>query len=125
MSHDRIIRSALWFTVALNTLGVAIFAPAALGFSSPMLPLPGPRYYIAQVACTVGLFGGVYAWLATQRVINRPLVVVGGLGKLGFFLSTLAFALAGDLPLMTAAQASPDLLLAAIFLWWARTTPAD
>jgi len=86
--------------------------------------VPGPRDYLAQVACTIGLFGCVYAWLAMQRVIDRPLLVVGGLGKLAFFVSRLGFALAGDLPLMTAAQASPELLLAAIFLWWAHTAPA-
>ena len=56
----------------------------------------------------------MYAWLAMQRVIDRPLVGVGGPGTLAFFLSTLGFALAGDLPLTSATQAFPDLLLVAV-----------
>ncbi|MBK9549450.1 MAG: hypothetical protein IPO52_10200 [Gemmatimonadetes bacterium] len=49
-----------------------------------------------------------------------PLIVVGGLGKLGFFGLTLAYALAGDLPRSMALNATPDLILAGIFLLWAR-----
>ena len=67
----------------------------------------------------------MYAWLAMQRVIDRPLVGVGGPGTLAFFLSTLGFALAGDLRMMSVVQASPDLLLAMIFLWCARMAPAS
>ncbi|MBK9549451.1 MAG: hypothetical protein IPO52_10205 [Gemmatimonadetes bacterium] len=35
---DRLLRGALWATVALNTLGVIIFALPALG--PPLLPVP-------------------------------------------------------------------------------------
>lgn len=117
---DRVIRTVLWATVALNALGVYVFAPLALGYPSPLMPLEVPRYFAAQLGFTIALFGGVYAWLAMQREINRALVVVGGLGKLGFFTLTLAYGLAGDLPLSMAAQATPDLVFAGIFLWWAR-----
>jgi hypothetical protein len=117
---DRVIRAALWATVALNALGVFVFAPLALGHPSPLMPIEVPPYFAAQLGYTILLFGGVYAWLATQREINRALVVVGGLGKLGFFALTLAYALAGDLPLLMAMQATPDLVFAGIFLWWAR-----
>lgn len=117
---DRVLRIALWATVALNALGVFIFAPLALGHPSPLMPIAVPPYFAAQIGFTIALFGGVYAWLAMQREFNRALVIVGGLGKLGFFLLTLAYALAGDLPMSTAAQATPDLVFASIFLWWAR-----
>lgn len=124
MTHhgaNRIIRSALWATVALNTLGVVVFTPPALGYHSPFLPVEVPRYFAAQVGFTIALFGGVYAWLAMQPKINRALVVVGGLGKLGFFAITLIYAIVGDVPAGMALNATPDLLLAAVFLWWART----
>jgi hypothetical protein len=120
MTRDRLIRGALWVTVALNALGVAVFAPAALGLSSPLLPVPTPPFYAAQVGFIIALFGGVYAWLACQPRINRGLVVVGGLGKLGFFAVTAIYAAVGDLPVGMAVNATPDLLLACIFLWWAR-----
>lgn len=121
MSRDRIIRSALWATVALNLLGVVAFAPAAFGRASPFLPIAVPPYFAAQIGFTIALFGGVYAWLAVQPRIDRALVVVGGLGKLGFWALTVAYCVRGDLPLGMALNATPDLLFACIFLWWART----
>lgn len=123
MSRSFVIRSALWAAVALNLLGVAVFLPAAMGRPSELLPIPGPPFYIAQVALVIGLFCGVYAYLARQAIINRQLLVVGALGKLGFFLSTVIYAVAGDLPQKVVPQSSPDLLLALIFLWWASTEP--
>lgn len=119
-SRDRVVRGALWATVALNALGVIVFALPAFGAHSALLPVPVPRYFAAQIGFTIALFGGVYVWLAVQPRINRPLVVVGGLGKLGFFAITLIYALAGDLPMSMALNATPDLALAATFLWWAR-----
>ncbi|MBL0178996.1 MAG: hypothetical protein IPP98_07720 [Gemmatimonadetes bacterium] len=120
MLSDRLLRAALWASVALNTLGVVVFTLPALGHTTPLLPLAVPPYFAAQIGFTIALFGCVYAWLATQEHINRPLIVVGGLGKLGFFGLTLAYALAGDLPLSMAVNATPDLILAAAFLIWAR-----
>jgi len=117
---DRVIRTALWATVVLNGLGVVVFALPALGYRSSLLPIEVPPFFAAQLGFTIALFGGVYAWLAIQPSINRGLVVVGGLGKLGFFAITLAYAIAGEVPPGMALNATPDLLLAAIFLWWAR-----
>lgn len=124
MSRDRIIRSALWATVALNTVGVVVFAPPALGRVSPLLPIAVPRYFAAQIGFTIALFGGVYAWLAMRPRIDRGLVLVGGFGKLGFWALTAVYCLAGDVPLGMALNATPDLLFASIFVWWASTEPA-
>jgi hypothetical protein len=120
MSRDRVIRSALWASVALNLLGVLAFAPAVAGRAAPLLPVPAPRFYAAQVAITIALFCGVYAWLARQPRISRPLVVVGALGKLGFFTLFVVYWAAGDLAAGAVPQAAPDLALAVVFLWWAR-----
>lgn len=125
MLRNKIIRGALWSSVALNLLGVGIFLPAAMGRPSPMLPVPGPAFYTAQVALVIGLFCGVYLWLALQPVINKPLLVVGALGKLGFFLSAVVYAAAGDLPANVVPQSSPDLILGVLFLWWAMTERAE
>ena len=121
MTRNTIIRTALWVSVALNLLGVSVFLPAAMGRDSALLPIPGPPFYAAQVALVIGLFCGVYLWLARQPVINRPLLVVGALGKLGFFASTVVYWAVGDLPAAVVPQSSPDLVLAVVFLWWAIT----
>ena len=63
MNRDRVIRVALWMSVGLNLLGVAVFLPAALGSSGSLLPVPAPRFYAGQVGLTIALFCGVYAWL--------------------------------------------------------------
>lgn len=121
ISRDRLIRIALWSSVLLNLLGVALFTPSALGIPSFLVPLPGPRVYFGQIAWTFALFAGVYVWLARQARINRALVVVGALGKLGFSLLFAAYWMAGDVRTNSMLQATPDLVLAAVFLWWAST----
>jgi hypothetical protein len=119
MSRDRVLRGALWATVALNVLGTIVFSLAALGSPSPLLPITVPPYFAAQIGFTIALFAGVYAWLALQPQFHRPLIVVGGLGKLGFFALTVAYAIAGEVPVAMALNATPDLVFACIFLWWA------
>ncbi|MEO7520431.1 MAG: hypothetical protein ABIW79_01315 [Gemmatimonas sp.] len=119
ISRERIMRVALWSSVALNMLGVVVFLPPALGIESFMVPLPAPRLYMGQIAYTIAFFGCVYAWLAMQERINRALVVVGALGKLGFFLLFAGYWMAGDVPATFVMQASPDFVLAVVFLWWA------
>ena len=128
MSRALLLRGALWTSVVLNALGVALLAPLALGQPSAYWPIEAPPFYAAQLAYTIGLFGCVYAWLARQSVVSRPMLVVGALGKAGFFFLTLAYALVGVVPRAMALQATPDLVLACLFLWGARpfaTTPVD
>lgn len=124
MRTDRIVRGALWASVGLNALGVCVFAPLAVGRASPLLPIAATPFLAAQVGFVIALFGGVYAWLACQPAVHRPLLVVGGLGKLGFFGLAVAYAIAGHVPVRVAISALPDLALACVFLWAARTTPA-
>jgi len=119
-SRDRVLRGALWATAALNVLGTIVFALPALGRSSPLLPMAVPPYFAAQIGFTIALFAGVYAWLALQPTFHRPLIVVGGLGKRGFFTVTAAYVFAGEVPVGMALNATPDLVFAGIFLWWAR-----
>ena len=110
------LRVTLALAAALNLLGTLVFGSAALSHPLMALPLAPPPFYAAQIALTIALFGGVYAWLAGQAVINRPLLLVGALGKVGFFLLFVAFALAGDLGRAQVIQALPDLLFGGVFL---------
>ena len=112
------LRTALWISVPLNALGVIVFGSAALGRPVMDLPLPIAPFYAAQLTMTIALFGGVYAWLAQQTTVNRPLLFIGGLGKLAFFLVFVAYAVAGDLPWSVVANGLPDLILGTLYLTW-------
>lgn len=116
----RVLRAALWASVAVNGIGVGVFAPLAIGRPSPLLPVPLSPFLAGQVGFVIALFGGVYFWLARQPTVHRPLLVVGGLGKLGFFTLAVAYAGAGVIPAQVALSAVPDLLLGATFLWAVR-----
>ena len=117
---DRVLRSALWASVALDVLVVVVFAPLAVGRPSPLLPVPLSPFLAGQVGFVIALFGGVYYWLARQPTVQLPLLVVGGLGKLGFFALAVVYAVAGVVPAQVAVRALPDLVLGALFLWAVR-----
>lgn len=122
MSRDRAIRVGLWLSVALSAMALVVFVPMAFGHESTLVPVALPRHVVAQQAVGIGLFGFVNAWLARQAVINRALVAVGGLSKLGYFFTTVAYWLVGDLPAAMVGNAVvPDLLLGTGFVWWAAT----
>lgn len=121
---DRHLRAALWASVALNALGVVVFAPLAVGRTSVLLPVPASPFLAGQIGFVIALFGGVYLWLTRQPVIPRPLLVVGGLGKLGFFALAVAYAVFGEVPVRVAISALPDLVLGAVFLWSAHRATA-
>lgn len=119
MSRDKVLRCSLAASVVFNLFGALIF-----GFpSSPLgqfagLPSSVPGIYRAFVALFVLLFGCVYAWLACQRHIDRPLVALGAIGKAGAFAVVLIFWLAGEAPTRGVAAATGDLVFAGIFAWW-------
>jgi hypothetical protein len=117
MSGAAATRVALWASVALNLFGAWLFLTPAVGGSSSMLPLDPPPFYAAQIGMVILIFAGAYAWLASRRPIDRPLLTVGAAGKIGFFTVSAAFWAAGDLTFEQAAQATPDLVLGSIFAW--------
>ncbi len=114
MGRDRAIRIGLWVSVLMSAMAVVVFVPLALSQESSLVPVAPPRHVVAQQIVGIAVFGGAFAWLARQTVINRALVAVGGLGKLGYFFTTAAYWLAGDLPFaMVGSAVVPDLLLGA------------
>lgn len=122
MNRTIVIRRALWATAFWN-LGGAIgflFPPAGrmAGF-----PLPVSPFYSWFVACVILIFGGAYAWMARQQHIPRPLLVVAGLGKAAFFLTSLVSWLLGEIPLLTFISTGGDLIFALIFAWWLASEP--
>jgi hypothetical protein len=120
-----VLRTALWCSVPVNLVGVIVFGSVAIGRPVMPLPLAVAPFYAAQLALIIGLFGAVYAWLARQPTVNRPLLLVGAIGKIGFFALFVAYWLVGDLPGLAVAQATPDLGLGAVYLWSLRIGPPD
>lgn len=117
------LRMILLTSAGLNVLGTVAFLPLAFGRLSPLLPLDASPYLAGQLAFVIALFGGVYAWLATQDRPTRPLLLVGAIGKLGFFLLSALYAAFGELSWQMAAAASPDLLLGGALLWAVSAEP--
>ena len=118
MQSERFIRNVLWISVGFNLLGAMAFLfPATVGQLSA-LPTPVPRLYTWLLASMVLLFGGMYAWLAMQLEINRPLLAIGAIGKLLVFCVFTACWMLGDVSPLAVAGASGDLALAGLFTWW-------
>ena len=129
MNEDLVIRRALWTSVPFNFGGALLFAfqmspPAALiGLS-----LPAPLIYRVPLALFVALFGGAYAWLARQKIIDQPLVCFAAIGKSTVFTALLVLWLAGEAPGLGVVTALGDAVLATIFFRWlllARGTGTD
>lgn len=121
MNRDKVMRRALQLTTVFNF--VAAFALAFPGSALGQFmgfPPAAPLIYLAMASGAVALFGFAYGWLSVQPVIDRPLVVLSTVGKLIAFASVAVIALLGDMPMRSAVLASPDLMFAAIFIWWLR-----
>lgn len=123
MTSTTFIRRILWLSVLFNLGGAVLFAcPAsALGQFSGM-PVDVPVLYRAFVTLFVLLFGGMYAWLAMQPVVHRPMVTFAAIGKSSAFVLMLVLWMAGETSLRSVQVITGDLLLAAVYLHWLRRT---
>jgi hypothetical protein len=119
VNRDQLIHHALWAAAAFNVGGAFLFGfPAsALGELSG-LPADVPVAYRALMALFVLLFGGAYAWLATQQSINRPFLAFGAIGKAGAFSVVFILWLASEATGRSVLVISGDLFFAAVFTWW-------
>jgi hypothetical protein len=119
MRSDLVLRRAMAAAAAFNVLGALLVAfPESAPGKLAGLPAGAPVPYRALAAFFILLFGGAYAWLATRRSPDRPLVAFSAIGKACAFLLFLGLWVASQLPLGSVLTASGDLVLAAIFAWW-------
>lgn len=119
MNEDKIIRYALWVSIAFNLFGALLFAfPASPLGQFAGLPVPVPVIYNMMLAFFVVLFAGAYFWLALQPKIDRPLVALSAIGKAGSFLLMVILCMLGEIPSRSVLFASGDLIFACIFAWW-------
>jgi hypothetical protein len=121
MNPEKIMRRALQLTTAFNFVAaLALAFPASQLGQFMGLPPDAPLIYLAMASGAVGLFGLAYGWLSVQPVIDRPLVVLSTIGKLAAFGSVVVIVLLGEMPLRSIVLTSPDLMFAAVFIWWLR-----
>lgn len=115
----RLLRFGLGLSAAAN-FGVAalLLVPGSAPGQLAGLPESAPVLYSSLLALFVALFGGVYAWLAGQVEIVRPLLALGAIGKALAFTVGLALWLAGLASSRWTALMVGDLLLAAWFALW-------
>jgi hypothetical protein len=122
MERDKLVRSALGFSVVYNLVGGLLFAfPSSTLSQLAGLPSPVSPVYSALVGYFVLLFGGAYAWLALQPTIDRPMVALAAVGKSGVFTLIFVFWLIGHVPGLGVVAAIGDLVLAVIFAHWLLT----
>jgi hypothetical protein len=119
MIEDRMMRRVLWFSAVFNLSGATIMALPSSAIGQWLnLPRSVPLLYSAYVAFFVVLFAGAYAWIACQRVIDRPLIAVAAVGKAGIFFITLFLWIIGEAAGRGLLAVSGDLTLSVIFVWW-------
>lgn len=122
-TKTKFIRTALWVAAFFNLGGMFVFAFPEMAIG-PLVGLPTdvPVVYRAVTAVFILLFGGAYAWLARQPVIDRPLIGLSAIGKAGVFAAIfilwLFSAVSGWLVLLI----SGDLVFAILFVWWLNQT---
>ena len=118
MNRDDVIRTALWATAVMNAGASLLFAfPASIGWLAG-LPADVPPLYAFMVGSFIALFGGAYAWAASDPTVRRPLVVLGAVGKSTAFVIVVTCWLFGAASGLTAIAIVGDLVFAAIFVWW-------
>jgi hypothetical protein len=118
MNREVVLRRALWLAAGFNLLAALLFAfPASTAGELVGLPREVPLAYRAMTALFVLLFGGAYAWLAVQRVVDRALVVFGAIGKTSAFIVIVVLWRMGAAGGLGALLATGDVVLAAVFLW--------
>lgn len=95
----RFIKITLWAAAAMTLLGAYIFAfPQSSLSAHYKLPADVPTLYSALVGLILVVFGLMYAWMALQSQIVRPLLYVGAFGKGGAFTLGVGLWLSGSVP---------------------------
>ena len=118
---ERLVRLSLWVTAPFNLAAGAVFAwPASALGQMLTLPVDVPAFYALFSGGMIFLFGLVYAWLALQRPLVRPLLCVGACGKLMAVTITTALYLSGSVSGLFATFLAGDLVF--VILWFVYLT---
>ncbi len=119
MSLDQIVRISLWITAPFNLIAAYAFAFPESGLGQILgLPYPSHPLFTLFSGSMVGLFGVMYAWLALQNAIVRPVLAFGATGKTIAVAIALYLYLGGLLSSTLILLISGDLIFAALWLYY-------
>jgi len=118
MNRDQVMRPTLVVGALFNLVAAVIFLfPDSIG-SIADFPRSGSLFHSWLIAVFIVVFAGLYLWLSRRPVIDRPMIVLAVVGKMGVFVVSVACLLLGVLSPRAFAPAAGDLLFVLIFLWW-------
>ena len=119
----RFLRLTLVVAALMTAFGAYIFASPGSGFGQQYdLPANAPVVYRALVGLMLIVFAGMYAWMATQEVLLRPLLWLGVIGKGGAFLTALSLFALGLISAGPVSMLVGDGVLSVTWaVWLART----
>lgn len=110
------LRLALALSAPLNLCGAILFSPPGAVLRAWAGYPEAPPFYQWTLASWVLAFGVAYGHAAWRGRADGALLALGAFGKGVFFALTVAMAVRGELPWLTVVAASPDLMLAMVFL---------
>jgi len=111
----RFITITLWAAAGLTALGAYVFAfPQSTVGGYYELPSQVPSLYAALTGYMIFLFSVMYAWLALQATVHRPLLYLGVFGKGGAFAVAVALWLSGSVGHSVVLMLSGDGIFAAL-----------
>ncbi len=126
MITDRIMRQILWAAALYTWGGAMMFAiPGTPVGRFVELPANAPDIYRIFAALFTLIFAGMYAWLAMQPAIAKPMVWLGAISKALGFLSVFALWLFGHAAFPGVVLFSGDLIFAVLFVMWLRTSQSE
>ena len=122
----RFLRITLVIAALMTALGAWIFASPGSGLGQQYdLPAEVPVLYRALVSFILAVFAGMYAWMAAQATLIRPLLWIGVIGKGGAFITALALFASGQVSTGTVSMLVGDGVLSAIWAVWLIRTRAS
>ena len=115
----RFLRVTLLVAAIMTAFGAWLFAMPHTALALQYgLPTDVPVVYKALVSFVLALFAVMYALMAFQSSLVRPLLWLGIAGKGGAFIMVLVLFLLNHVPASTVTLLSGDAVLSATWLGW-------
>lgn len=126
MINEKLVRVTLGVSAPFNFMAACLVVMPGSPIGQIMgLPAIVPIVYSAILGFLIFLFGCVYAWMALQETINRPLLAIATLGKAGVVCIVMGLWLSGQAAGQLAFLTVGDLVFALIWgSWILRARPA-
>ena len=116
---ETLVRRSLLLACPFNLVAAFVFAfPSSTVGQQFGLPQNVSPLYGSLVSLFVGLFGSDLRLVGAPVDDHRPVLALGGVGKLGAFVVALALWLHGEVVSAVALVALGDLAFATLWLGW-------